>query len=95
MMAYKPIPIQTCRAPEIYYQGDRVMNLESEIRRTAKLTCAKCGLKGAALGCFYEPCPKSYHPHCAYQVHGCRWDKVCATMSVKFVIIKLLCLLLL
>ncbi|KAJ1686697.1 hypothetical protein LUZ63_018087 [Rhynchospora breviuscula] len=61
-------------APWVYYQGDQIMNLESEIRRTSKLTCAKCNLKGAALGCFYEPCPKSYHPSCAYQVLGCRWD---------------------
>ncbi|KAJ3703115.1 hypothetical protein LUZ61_006820 [Rhynchospora tenuis] len=61
-------------APGIYYQGDQIMNLENEIRRSHKLTCAKCNLKGAALGCFYEPCSKSYHPSCAYQVFGCRWD---------------------
>ncbi|KAJ4809133.1 breast cancer associated RING 1 [Rhynchospora pubera] len=61
-------------SPRIYYQGDKIMNLENEIRRTAKLICAKCGLKGAALSCYYEDCQKIYHPPCAYQVLECRWD---------------------
>ncbi|KAF3332942.1 BRCA1-associated RING domain protein 1 [Carex littledalei] len=63
-------------APVIYYEGDLLVNLRSEIQRSSKLTCAKCGLNGAALGCFYEHCPKSYHPPCAYRVDGCRWDTV-------------------
>ncbi|XP_078149183.1 BRCA1-associated RING domain protein 1-like [Carex rostrata] len=62
--------------PVIYYKGDELMNLRREIERSSKLRCAKCGLNGAALGCFYEHCPKSYHPPCAYQVDGCRWDTV-------------------
>lgn len=73
----------------IYYEGDQLMNLRREIERSSKLRCAKCGLIGAALGCFYEPCPKSYHPPCAYQVDGCRWDTVCATILEKFINVTL------
>ncbi|KAJ1691639.1 hypothetical protein LUZ63_015794 [Rhynchospora breviuscula] len=61
-------------SPRIYYKDDQIMNLKIEIGRTAKLICAKCGLKGAALGCFNEKCRKSYHPPCAYRILECRWD---------------------
>uniref|UniRef100_K3Z602 PHD-type domain-containing protein n=1 Tax=Setaria italica TaxID=4555 RepID=K3Z602_SETIT len=51
-----------------------VENLESEIRRASRLRCARCGLQGAALGCYYKHCRKSFHIPCAVQIIDCRWD---------------------
>ncbi|KAH7669756.1 BRCT domain-containing protein [Dioscorea alata] len=61
-------------APQVYYEGNKVVNLEAEVLRASKLKCGKCGKKGAALGCFLEKCKKSYHVPCAVQLRGCRWD---------------------
>jgi len=52
------------------------MNFEPEIRRASKLSCKRCGVKGAALGCYYDPCLTSFHVPCAVQTTGCRWDAV-------------------
>ena len=51
------------------------MNLESEIRRASRLRCRRCGLLGAALGCYDNDCKRSFHVPCALQI-GCRWDVV-------------------
>jgi hypothetical protein len=64
------------RAPQVWFEGDTVMNLEPEIRRASRLRCHRCGIRGAALGCYYEHCNKSFHVPCAVQIYGCRWDVV-------------------
>ncbi|XP_066368318.1 BRCA1-associated RING domain protein 1-like isoform X2 [Miscanthus floridulus] len=61
-------------APKVWFDGDVVMNLESEIRRASGLRCRRCGLLGAALGCYEKHCRKSYHVPCAVQIIDCRWD---------------------
>lgn len=61
-------------APQAYYQGDDVHNLKAEVARGSKLKCSKCGLKGAALGCYLKSCQKSYHVPCALEIDECRWD---------------------
>ncbi|KAK3007922.1 hypothetical protein RJ639_013742, partial [Escallonia herrerae] len=48
-------------APLVYYEGDTIVNLESEVARAAKLKCSSCGLKGAALGCYVKSCRRTYH----------------------------------
>ncbi|CAD5164132.1 unnamed protein product [Musa acuminata subsp. malaccensis] len=63
-------------APQIYFSGDTVKNLEVELRRASKIKCSKCGLKGAALGCYFGSCPKSFHVPCAVEIFDCRWDCV-------------------
>ncbi|XP_066362539.1 BRCA1-associated RING domain protein 1-like isoform X2 [Miscanthus floridulus] len=63
-------------APKVWFDGDVVMNLESEIRRASGLRCRRCGLLGAALGCYEKHCRKSYHVPCAVQIIDCRWDVV-------------------
>ncbi|XP_039837801.1 protein BREAST CANCER SUSCEPTIBILITY 1 homolog isoform X4 [Panicum virgatum] len=60
-------------APRVWFKGDVVMNLESEIRRASRLRCRRCGLLGAALGCYDNDCKRSFHVPCALQI-GCRWD---------------------
>lgn len=70
------------RAPQVFYEGDKVINLEAEVLRASKLKCGKCGKKGAALGCFLEKCKKSYHVPCAVQLRGCRWDCVCSHLHM-------------
>lgn len=64
------------RAPQAYYEGDNVHNLKAEVARGSKLKCSKCGLKGAALGCYLKSCQKSYHVPCALEIEECRWDMV-------------------
>jgi hypothetical protein len=64
------------RASGIWFKGDIVMDFKPEITRASKLRCARCGLKGAALGCYYGPCLTSFHVPCAVQTIGCRWDGV-------------------
>lgn len=49
--------------------------------RGSKLKCSKCGLKGAALGCYLRSCQKSYHVPCALEIDECRWDMVNALCS--------------
>ncbi|WOG85904.1 hypothetical protein DCAR_0105097 [Daucus carota subsp. sativus] len=60
--------------PQVYYEGDYIRNLESELARSSKLKCTACGLKGAGLGCFQKSCRRSYHAPCAIKISGCRWD---------------------
>ncbi|KAH6811408.1 breast cancer associated RING 1 [Perilla frutescens var. frutescens] len=60
--------------PQVYFVGDIIMNLESELARASKLKCSSCGLKGAALGCFAKSCRRSYHVPCALEIPDCRWD---------------------
>ncbi|XP_062179479.1 BRCA1-associated RING domain protein 1-like [Phragmites australis] len=61
-------------APRVWFKDDIVMNLEMEISRASKLRCSRCGLLGAALGCYYKCCDKSFHVPCAVQIFDCRWD---------------------
>ncbi|KAL3647708.1 hypothetical protein CASFOL_008676 [Castilleja foliolosa] len=60
--------------PQVYFVGETIKNLESELARASKLKCSRCGLKGAALGCFAKSCRRSYHVPCAVEIPGCRWD---------------------
>ncbi|RWV93931.1 hypothetical protein GW17_00043576 [Ensete ventricosum] len=80
-----------CRAPQIYFSGDTLKNLEVELRRASKIKCSNCGLKGAALGCYFESCPKSFHVPCAVEISGCRWD--CVSLDHNLVLMLLLSLL--
>ncbi|PVH62205.1 hypothetical protein PAHAL_3G236200 [Panicum hallii] len=59
--------------PLVWFEGDVVVNLESEIRRASRLRCRRCGLLGAALGCYDNDCDRSFHVPCAVQI-DCRWD---------------------
>ncbi|PKA52113.1 Protein breast cancer susceptibility 1-like [Apostasia shenzhenica] len=61
-------------APQVYFSGETVMNLEAELSRSSKIKCGSCGLKGAALGCYVQSCRKSFHVPCAYEILECRWD---------------------
>ncbi|XP_072996697.1 BRCA1-associated RING domain protein 1-like [Typha latifolia] len=61
-------------SPQVYFSGDIVNNLEIELARASKIKCSKCGLKGAALGCYYKSCQRSFHVPCAVEVPDCRWD---------------------
>ncbi|KAI3965015.1 hypothetical protein MKX01_013946 [Papaver californicum] len=47
-------------APQVYYVGEIIMNLEMEVGRGSKLKCSCCGLKGAALGCYIPSCCRWY-----------------------------------
>lgn len=60
--------------PRIYFEGETIKNLESELGRAAKLKCSSCGQKGAALGCFAKSCRRTYHVPCAFEIQECRWD---------------------
>ncbi|XP_059297836.1 BRCA1-associated RING domain protein 1 isoform X1 [Lycium ferocissimum] len=73
----KPLPVHMkCIdwAPQVYYDGEIIKNLEAELARASKLKCSGCGLKGAALGCLVKSCRRSYHLPCAYEIQDCRWD---------------------
>ncbi|KAK8570064.1 hypothetical protein V6N13_002765 [Hibiscus sabdariffa] len=48
-------------APQVYYVGDSVKNLKAELARGAKLKCSRCGLKGAALGCYVNEKSRNAH----------------------------------
>ncbi|XP_031485027.1 BRCA1-associated RING domain protein 1-like isoform X2 [Nymphaea colorata] len=62
-------------APNAYYDDDEIIqNLESEVARSVKIKCSKCGQKGAALGCYAKTCRRSYHVPCAADTPNCRWD---------------------
>ncbi|KAJ3680022.1 hypothetical protein LUZ60_016300 [Juncus effusus] len=61
-------------APQAFFDGDRAMNLEPELVRAAKMKCMKCGLKGAALGCYSKICRRSFHFPCAVETPDCRFD---------------------
>ncbi|KAK7284143.1 hypothetical protein RJT34_18883 [Clitoria ternatea] len=60
-------------APQVYFVGETVNNLKAEVARGAKLKCTKCGLKGAALGCYVQSCRRTYHVPCAMDISTCRW----------------------
>lgn len=60
----------------MYFVDEAIKNLEPELARGAKLKCSKCGLKGAALGCFVRSCRRTYHVPCAMDISDCRWDDV-------------------
>ncbi|KAG8082659.1 hypothetical protein GUJ93_ZPchr0014g47449 [Zizania palustris] len=62
-------------APQAFFTGDIVNNLEPELVRASKIKCSVCGLKGAALGCLVKSCRKSFHVPCAHGISGCRWDE--------------------
>ncbi|GBG89137.1 hypothetical protein CBR_g48844 [Chara braunii] len=62
-------------APNVYYKGDEFCNLEAEVNRSRRIRCALCSKPGAALGCFLQRCPKSYHYECAFSSAGSRFDK--------------------
>ncbi|CAN4093563.1 unnamed protein product [Withania somnifera] len=60
--------------PQVYYEGDIIKNLDTELVRAAKLKCSSCGMKGAALGCYVKSCRRSYHVPCAFEIQDCQWD---------------------
>ncbi|CAK9277059.1 unnamed protein product [Sphagnum jensenii] len=60
-------------APEVYFEGDKICNLSSEVTRGQKIKCSSCGKKGAALGCCIARCHKSFHYSCARAL-PCRWQ---------------------
>ncbi|KAM0855716.1 hypothetical protein ACQ4PT_049589 [Festuca glaucescens] len=62
-------------APQAFFDGDIVKNLENELARSSKIKCSVCGLKGAALGCLVRSCRQSFHFPCAHGIPGCRWDE--------------------
>ncbi|KAL8530204.1 hypothetical protein ACS0TY_007314 [Phlomoides rotata] len=73
----KAIPIHSrCIewTPQVYFEGETIKNLESELARASKLKCTSCGLKGAALGCYAKSCRRTYHVPCAVEVPECRWN---------------------
>ncbi|KAL5716339.1 hypothetical protein ACHQM5_018050 [Ranunculus cassubicifolius] len=61
-------------APNVYFDDETAINLESELARSKKIKCSLCGIKGAALGCYEKSCRKSFHVPCAKLVQQCRWD---------------------
>ncbi|KAJ6824154.1 BRCA1-associated RING domain protein 1-like isoform X2 [Iris pallida] len=61
-------------APQIYFKGETIINLEAELSRASKMKCCCCGKKGAALGCYVKSCRRSFHVPCAYENFDCRWD---------------------
>ncbi|KAJ7977203.1 BRCA1-associated RING domain protein 1 [Quillaja saponaria] len=61
-------------APQVYFVDDVVKNLKAEVARGSKLKCSRCGLKGAALGCYVTSCRRTYHVPCAMEISGCFWD---------------------
>ncbi|KAE8669308.1 hypothetical protein F3Y22_tig00112249pilonHSYRG00229 [Hibiscus syriacus] len=58
------ITMVALRAPNVYFENDKAINLDAELSRSRKIKCSCCGLKGAALGCFEKSC-KSFHVPCA------------------------------
>lgn len=60
--------------PMVYFEDEKIKNLETELARAGKLRCSRCGEKGAALGCYVKACRKTYHVPCALKISNCRWD---------------------
>jgi len=74
--------------------GDIVMNFEPEIRRATKLSCKRCGVKGAALGSYYGPCLTSFHVPCAVQTMVCIFfstNDQCNVLTSLFYMVGWLC----
>ncbi|XP_010537742.1 PREDICTED: protein BREAST CANCER SUSCEPTIBILITY 1 homolog [Tarenaya hassleriana] len=61
-------------APNVYFEDFTAVNLEAELTRSKRISCSCCGLKGAALGCYYDSCKRSFHVSCAKLIPECRWD---------------------
>ncbi|KAL2473833.1 Protein BREAST CANCER SUSCEPTIBILITY 1-like protein [Forsythia ovata] len=61
-------------APNVFFEDDNVINLETELTRSRRIKCCCCGIKGAALGCYEKSCRKSFHVPCAKLTPECRWD---------------------
>eukprot|EP00741_Cyanophora_paradoxa_P010590 tig00020537_g10236.t1 len=55
-------------SPRVYEDVDKLRNVEKEIRRGSRITCAKCRRVGATLGCHISACPRSYHYACAREI---------------------------
>jgi BRCA1-associated RING domain protein 1 len=85
-----------CRAPNVFFQDDNAINLESELMRSRRIKCSFCGIKGAALGCYEKSCRKSFHVPCAKKTPECRWDYVrmliqlSKTLHLKYAILTIL-----
>ncbi|CAA7405401.1 unnamed protein product [Spirodela intermedia] len=62
-------------APNVFFDGDGVVNLAAEVARSRRIRCSHCGVKGAALGCLKRSCRKSFHYTCAKLISGCHWDE--------------------
>ncbi|XP_037474250.1 BRCA1-associated RING domain protein 1-like [Triticum dicoccoides] len=61
-------------APRVQSSGGTFKNVENEIKRASRWECSRCKLRGAALGCYYGRCRKTYHVPCAVMIPECRWD---------------------
>ncbi|CAK9140262.1 unnamed protein product [Ilex paraguariensis] len=61
-------------APNVYFEDDNAINLDTEVSRSRRIKCCCCGIKGAALGCYDKSCRKSFHVPCAKLTPECRWD---------------------
>ena len=57
--------------PEVYFDArmERLRKVETAMKRAKQMTCAWCKLKGAAIGCGIEECPRSYHLTCAHEAN--------------------------
>lgn len=64
------------RAPNVFFEGEELANLDSELARSRQLKCSVCSRRGAALGCFLPRCRHTYHYACSRQLEGCRFDEV-------------------
>ncbi|CAM0954938.1 unnamed protein product [Alopecurus aequalis] len=60
-------------APQVFFDGDKVFNMEKEIKRASTKNCSRCRLPGAALGCYHKSCRNTYHVPCAVMILD-RWD---------------------
>lgn len=69
----------------VYFEGEKIKNLEIELARAGKLRCSRCGEKGAALGCYVKACRKTYHVPCALKISNCRWDYVIKLFNYLYV----------
>lgn len=49
------------------HNGKNWCNVAQEVRRSFHFTCARCGLKGATLGCMNSKCNYSVHLPCAME----------------------------
>ncbi|KAM0835001.1 hypothetical protein ACQ4PT_063218 [Festuca glaucescens] len=61
-------------APQVYHDGDIIVNMENEITRASNKNCSRCKLPGAALVCHHDKCRVNYHVPCAVMILECDWD---------------------
>jgi hypothetical protein len=52
-------------APEVQAEDGATYNIAAALRRGRQLKCKMCKQNGAAVGCFIESCPATYHLQCA------------------------------